>query len=162
MFAFPSLPSWSALHPAISHFPVVLLLVGPVFLGAGLISASRRDRCLALALLFLAAGTVGVYVSASTGDAARDAATRTPAIAAAIAEHEDLGSVVRAVFSALTVLLAALLYGPRLLRRSLAPATATALAWVLFVLSACALLPLYNAAHSGGLLVHRLGVHAKL
>ncbi|MBK9088429.1 MAG: hypothetical protein IPL90_05020 [Holophagales bacterium] len=162
MFALPSIPGWDASHPAVSHFPIALLVIAPVLLLAGLLSPGRRQGLLAFAFALTVAGTLGVYVSAATGDAARDVASKAPPIASAIAEHEDLGSLVRAVFSVLAVLLAALLHGPRLLRRPLAPATSTALAWVLFVVFVCALLPLYNAAHSGAILVHRLGVHAKL
>jgi uncharacterized membrane protein len=162
VFALPSLPSWDAFHPGVSHFPIVLLLVAPVLLLVGLLSPGRRNSHLTLAFFFMVAGTLGVYLSAATGDAARDIASKAPPVVAAIAEHENLGSLVRAVFTALTLLLAALLYGPRLLKKSLAPATLATLTCVLLVLYACALLPLYNAAHSGGLLVHKLGVHAKL
>jgi uncharacterized membrane protein len=162
MFALPSIPTWDAFHPAVSHFPIALLAVAPLLLLAGLLSPGRRQGLLALAFAFTVVGTLGVYVSAATGDAARDVASKAPQIATAIAEHEDLGSLVRALFSVLAVLFAALLHGPRLLRRPLAPATSTVLAWVLFVLFVFALLPLYNAAHSGAILVHRLGVHAKL
>jgi uncharacterized membrane protein len=162
MFALPSIPSWDAFHPAVSHFPIALLVVAPVLLLAGLLSPGRRHCLFPLALAFTVAGTLGVYLSAASGDAARDAASKAPPIAAAIAEHENLGSLVRAVFSVLAVLFAAILHGPRLLRRPLATATSTALTWVLFVLFVCALLPLSNAAHSGAILVHRLGVHAKL
>ncbi len=162
MFALPSIPGWDAFHPAVSHFPIALLVVAPVLLLVGLLSPGRRHGLFALAFAFAVVGTLGVYVSAATGDAARDVASKAPPIASAIAEHENLGSLVRALFTVLAVLLAALLHGPRLLGRPLAPATSTALAWVLFVLFVCALLPLYNAAHSGAILVHSLGVHAKL
>ena len=162
MFALPSLPGWDAFHPAVSHFPIALLVVAPALLLVGLLSPGRRNGLLTLAFAFTLAGTLGVYLSAASGDAARDVASKAPAIAAAIAEHESLGSLVRAMFSVLVVLFAALLYGPRLLRKSLAPATSTTLACVLLVLFVVALLPLYNAAHSGAILVHRLGVHAKL
>ena len=162
MFAVPSLPAWAALHPAVSHFPIVFLILAPVLLLAGLLSPGRRQGLLTLAFAFTVAGTLGVYLSAASGDAARDAAVRAPAIAAAVTEHEDLGSVVRALFSVLAVLFAALLYGPRLLGKTLAPSTSTTLACVLLALFVCGLLPLYNAAHSGAILVHRLGVHAKL
>ena len=162
MFTLPTLPSWDAFHPGVSHFPIVLLIVAPVLLLVGLLSPRRRESYLTLALVFMAAGTLGVFLSAATGDAARDVASKAPPIATAIAEHEELGSFVRAAFSALTCLLAALLYGPRLLKLSLSPAVITTLSYVLVVLSIGALLPLYHTAHSGGLLVHKLGVHAKL
>ena len=162
MFALPSIPSWDALHPGVSHFPIVLLVVAPVVLLVGLMSETRRRSCLELALWFMIAGTLGVYISAATGDAAREVASKTPAVKQAIEEHETIGSVVRAAFTALTLALAALLYGPRLVKKPLAPGTVTNLAIALLVLYLAACLPLYNAAHSGGVLVHKLGVHAKL
>ena len=118
MRAAPALPP-SALRPAFAPE-----LVTP-----------KREFELAFAVVV--AGTLGVLLSAATGDAARDAASPAPRIAAAIAEHEDLGSFVRAAFSVLALLLA-------------------------LVLHLVALLPLYNAAHSGAVLVHKLGVHARL
>ena len=81
---------------------------------------------------------------------------------AAIAEHEELGSLARALFTGLSVLCALALFAPRLLRRKLAPAVSTSLCWILFLLGVAALAPLWSAAHSGAVLVHRLGVHAKL
>ncbi len=162
MFALPSLSNWDALHPAFSHFPIVLLLVAPLFLILALCSPARRQGLLVLALSFMVAGTLAVCLSAATGDAARDVALKTPSIAKAIEDHENIGSTVRAAFSVLTALLAALLYGPRLLRKELSLGTATTLTVGLLLLSLVALLPLVNAAHSGGVLVHKLGVHAKL
>lgn len=162
MFALPSVPSWDALHPGVSHFPIVLLVVAPVFLVVGLISPARRESCLALALWFTAAGTLAVYLSAATGDAAREVAQKTPEVVKAIEAHESAGSVVRAAFTVLTLGLAALRYGPRVVKKPLAPATAAVLTCVLLALYGVASLPLYNAAHSGGVLVHKLGVHAKL
>jgi hypothetical protein len=62
----------------------------------------------------------------------------------------------------LTLTLAALFHGPRLLEKPLAPGTITNLVIALLMLYLVACLPLYDAAHSGGVLVHGLGVHAKL
>jgi uncharacterized membrane protein len=162
ILALPSLPSWEAAHPAVSHFPIALFFLVPVLLLVGLLRRARREELLWLAFAALAAATVGVYLSAASGDAARDVASKAPPIATAIAEHEELGSLVRALLSGLTVLFAAFLVGPRLLRRKLAPAVSGVVAWLILVLSVAALVPLWSAAHSGAVLVHRLGVHAKL
>lgn len=162
MFAIPFLPAWDALHPAISHFPVVLLLVAPLCLLLALFSPANRRALLVIALALLAAGTIGAYLSAATGDAARDSATRSPELAKAIEEHEEIGSVVRAASTGLTLLLAGLLYGPRLLKRTLPEAVVPRLVAALLALSVVASLAVYNAARSGGVLVHRLGIHAKL
>jgi hypothetical protein len=111
------------------------------------------------------AGTIGVYVAASTGDSARDvardAAPQSPEVKTAVQAHEDLGSAARAAFSALTVLLAALLFGPCVLRRELKGSHFLAGLIALLVLYLAAGLILLNTAHSGGLLVHKLGLHAR-
>lgn len=117
MFEIPSIPSWDAFHPGISHFPMVLLLVVPIFILMGLLSPARRQKLIGMAFWFLLLGTVGVYLSASTGDAARDFAQRSPEITKAIEEHENIGASVRAVYSALTLLLSGFLFAPQLLRK---------------------------------------------
>jgi len=80
----------------------------------------------------------------------------------AVQAHEDLGSAVRAASSALTVLLAALLFGPRMLKRELKRSHLLAGLTTVFVLSLVVGLILLNAAHTGGLLVHTLGLHARI
>jgi uncharacterized membrane protein len=166
MFDFPSITSWDALHPGVSHFPIALLLVAPVCLLAALWLTTHRRTLALIAFGLMLAGTVAVYLAASTGDAARDvapdAAPQTSEVKAAVQAHEDLGSVVRAAFSALTLLLAALLYGPCLLKRELKVSHFLAGLGVLLLLYLAAGLVLLNTAHTGGLLVHKLGMHARI
>jgi uncharacterized membrane protein len=162
MFQLPSIPSWDALHPGISHFPIALLLVAPLLILAGLFMTQRRQGLFVMALLLMIAGCLGIYLSASTGDEAKLLAPKTPEVQKAVDLHESVGSAARAVFSGLTVLFAALLYGPRLLKKALSPRMAGALAWAFLLLYAVGALVLMNAAHTGGVLVHTLGVHAKL
>jgi uncharacterized membrane protein len=166
MFDFPPFPTWDALHPSVSHFPIAFLLVAPLFLLAALWLNTHRRTLAIVAFGLMLAGTIGVYLAASTGDSARDvardAAPQSPEVKAAAQTHEDLGSVVRAVSSALTVLLAALLLGPRLLKREIKGGHFLAGLAALLVLSLAAGLILLNTAHSGGLLVHKLGLHARI
>ncbi len=161
MFDIPRIPSFDALHPAVSHFPIALLLIAPLFLL--LASWLRRHRLVlaGVALGLMATGTVGVYLAATTGDAARDAASGRPELKNFIAAHEELGSVARATYSVLTGLLAALLLARRLSGREpgrLLPAGLVTLA----VLSAAAGLILVNTAYTGALLVHQHGLHAPI
>jgi uncharacterized membrane protein len=162
MFSLPPVPSWEALHPSISHFPIVLLMVGPLFVLLALWLRDQRRTLMAVAVGLMVAGTLGVYLSASTGDEAKKAAPQTAEVKQALESHENLGSVVRAVFSVLTVLLAALQYGPGLLRKELSARAYTTLAVVFLLLCVGGALVLLNTAHTGGLLVHKLGVHAKI
>jgi len=162
MFQFPHFSSWAGVHPGISHFPIVLLLVAPVLVLLSLLASRRREGLLEFAVWFMVVGTAFIYLSAASGDAAKEIASQTPDVVKAIATHEDLGSAARAVFTVLAILLAALVYGPRLIKRSIAPKVLVALAIGFLVLYVAAALILLNAAHTGGLLVHQMGVHAKL
>lgn len=162
MFEFATASSWSAMHPEVSHFPIVLLVVAPVFVLLALWRRAQRTTLMAVAAGLLLAGTLSVYLSASSGDEAKKQAPETAEVKAAVEHHESLASVARAVFTGLSVLLLALLYGPRLAKRTLQPRTATALTVVFLVLYLAAVVVLLDAAHSGGILVHKLGVHARL
>lgn len=162
MFSLPSLLSWQALHPALSHFPIVLLTVAPLLVLLALVLREHRRPLLLVAFGLLAAGTVAVYLSASSGDEAKATAPQTPEVTAAIERHEQLGSAVRAVASALTVLLAAMLFGPRLVKKELGPRAFVALACVFLAISLACDVLVVGTAHSGGLLVHKLGVHAPI
>jgi uncharacterized membrane protein len=162
MFQLPHFSSWAALHPGLSHFPIALLLLVPALVLAALLAPGRRQGLMEMAVWVLAVGTAFIYLSAASGDAAKEIASQAPDVVKAIAAHEDLGSAARAVFSALAILLAALVYGPRVRMRTVAPRVLVALTLGFLVLYAAAALILLNAAHSGGILVHQLGVHAKL
>ncbi len=161
MFHLPPIPSWSALHPLIIHFPIVLLLVAPLFVFIGAVLPPRRSRAFfvaALLLMFL--GTASVFVAAETGEAAGKLAERTPEINAVLENHEQLAEISEVIFSAATFVFAAVLLVPVLARRAPSRLTATILP-LLFVL---AYLPaaglLINTAHNGGRLVHEFGVRA--
>ncbi|QQR73371.1 MAG: hypothetical protein IPJ17_18080 [Holophagales bacterium] len=162
MFELPSVPSWDALHPFVSHFPIALLLLSPALLLAALVVPARRLTLLALAVWLMAAGTLAVYLSAATGDAARDVAPKAPEIVQAVADHEELGSAVRAVFTGLTVLLVALRFGPGWLKRPLGAGALASATAALLLVDLVAVLLVLKTGHSGALLVHRLGVHARL
>lgn len=162
MFAL-SLPlTWAAWHPAISHFPIAFLCLAPVLIAVALGNPAQRRVLVGVAFWVLVAGTVGIYLSAMAGDAAREVAPKTPEVVKAIEAHEHLGEIIRAVFTALALLLGILHYGPRFLKKELSGRVFGLCAGAFLLLNLAATLVLANAAHTGGVLVHRLGVHAKL
>src|SRR5581483_1632849 len=119
MIQFPPIPAWDAFHPLIVHFPIALLLVAPLFIVMGALLQPEKGRAyMFAALILMAVGTSAVFVALETGEAAAKLAERTPEINAVLEHHEQLAELTRVVFSALTVLLAAILLLPRLLRRS--------------------------------------------
>jgi uncharacterized membrane protein len=149
MFELPN-----PLHPALVHFPIVLILIGTV---AAVGAVFLRRWCLpALAAILLTAGAATAFVAAATGeeDAGMAGEMSEPA-KATLDEHEDWGEMTRnlAVAAAL-----------------LAIAAATTLRWPkaarsLSVLAALAALSTAYAVtatgHLGGKLVyqHAVGVN---
>jgi uncharacterized membrane protein len=166
MIEFPPIPAWDALHPLIVHFPIALLLVVPLFLAVGglldLRAPGRGRPYLGAALVLLALGTAATFVAIETGEAAGKLTERTEAVSAVLERHESLAETTRLVFSALTVILAAILLVPRAFRREL-PRAATAGLLAAFIVSYSAgAVVLANTAHNGGRLVHELGAHAAM
>lgn len=159
--ALPPLPGWTELHPLVIHFPIALLLVAPLFIIVGVIANPQKGRpFLVSALVLMLLGTTSTFFAIATGEAAGEIAERTPVVGAVLERHEDLAEMTRIVFSVLTLLFAAILLLPRVLKRE--PSTATArilpLAFLLFYSTGAVIL--VNTAHNGGRLVHELGVHA--
>lgn len=157
----PPIPSWTELHPLVIHFPIALLLVAPLFILIGIILDPHKGRPFLMgALVLMLLGTAGTFLAIATGEAAGQIAERTSAVSAVLERHEDLAEMSRIVFSVLTLLFAAILLLPRLLKRepSIATARILPLAFLLFYSAGAVIL--VNTAHNGGTLVHELGVHA--
>jgi uncharacterized membrane protein len=161
MIEVPPVPSWDALHPLIIHFPIALLLVVPVLIVVGLVARAEKGRGWFLAaLLLMVLGTASTYVAVATGEAAGQLADRTPAVSALLEHHEELAETVRLSFTVLTVVFAAILFVPTLLRRQLRRATAAALTVVFLGFYGAGALLLANTGHAGARLVHEQGVTA--
>lgn len=161
MQALPPIPSWTELHPLVIHFPIALLLVAPLFIIAGIIANPQKGRSfLTAALVLMLLGTAGAFLAIATGEAAGEAAERTPAVSAVLERHEDLAEMTRIVFTVLTLLFAAILFLPRLLKREPSGVTARVLPLAFLLFYSAGAVILVNTAHNGGRLVHELGVHA--
>ena len=103
MIQMPPIPSWDGLHPLIIHFPIALLLVAPLLVLVGAPLKPEKGRpVLYVALALMVAGTLSIFLAASTGEAAGKLAERTPQIDAVLERHEELADATRAVFSGLT------------------------------------------------------------
>ncbi len=158
---FPPVPSWDALHPLIIHFPIVLLMVAPLWILGGALVAPRRARgMLVSALVLIALGTASVFVSIETGEAAGKLAQRTPEINAVLEQHEHLAERTRVAFTTLTVLFAAIVLVPVVFRREPTRFSTTVLPLAFLLLYLIGALMLVNTAHNGGRLVHQYGVTA--
>lgn len=156
----PALPPWMGLHPLVVHFPIALLLVAPLFVVLSIIWAKSRTAFASAALLLMVIGTIGAVVAVSTGKAAGEVADRTLVSSAVLEQHAELAETTRNAFALLTVAFASIVAVP-LARRRPWPQRAYALtAGVFMLFYAGGALALVNAAHHGGNLVHRYGVHA--
>ena len=161
MFLLPPLPSWDSLHPLIIHFPIALLFLAPVFIGLSAVLTPPKGRpFLIAALIVLLLGTASLYIAASTGKAAGELAERGGPVDQVLADHEDLASETRLIFSGLSAILLGMFFLPRILRRQETRIFSTILPLAFLVLYSVGILFLVNTSHKGGLLVHEFGVHA--
>jgi uncharacterized membrane protein len=158
----PPWPGWDGLHPLIVHFPIGLLLVAPLFVALAALRPAHATCFGISALILLALGTTAAFVAVETGEAAAELATRTEAINAAIERHATLAELTRNVFAGLTALYAVLLWLPRAAKAMAKPASIVAAHALFLVLLLGGDLLLANAAHRGGLLVHKFGIQAML
>jgi len=161
--AMAPIPDWSEMHPLIIHFPIVLLLVAPLFILVGIAmnpQAGRPFLIAALALMVL--GTVSAFVAVSTGESAAAIAERTPLVSSVLEHHEDLAHTTTVVFSMLTVIFATILFLPRFLKSEIPVAGLRILLLAFLLFYGAGTVVLVNTAHNGGRLVHEFGVHAGL
>ena len=162
MFTLPPIPGWDALHPLIIHFPIALLLVAPILVLLGILLRKQSRGLLIAALVVMALGTIATYFAVATGEAAGELAERTPGVAAVLERHEELAQTTRAIFTALTIGFAAILFVPSILKKGLGRKSTAVVNLAFLVLYAGGAILLANVAHQGGRLVHEYGVHAMM
>jgi uncharacterized membrane protein len=158
---FPPFPTWDSLHPMIIHFPIVLLLVSPLFLLISTVLPPAKGRpYMLVALLLLLLGTGSLFVAAASGEAAGRLAERGGPVDAVLESHEDLATQSEVIFSVLSVVMLGIVALPRILRREETRLTTTWIPLSFLVLYCVGILFVVNTAHAGGRLVHEFGVHA--
>jgi uncharacterized membrane protein len=158
MIALPLIPPWEELHPLVVHFPIALLLTAPLFIVLGALVPPKRSRpYMIAALLLMVLGTTGAWFAVATGEATADLVTRNPDVSAVLERHESLAEKVRVVFTAATLLFAAIILTPKALHRESNRLMTSVVPLFFAVAYAGATLLLANTAHQGGRLVHELG-----
>lgn len=163
MFQVPPIPTWDTLHPLIVHFPIALLLVAPVFIIAGAVLRPAKGRYYQIAaLVLMLLGTTAIFVAVGSGEAAGELAERSQGVSQVLETHETLAERTRVVFTILSVIFAALLLVPRVLKHAENRLVTTTLPLAFLVLYSAGLLLLVNTAHNGGRLVHEFGVRAMI
>ncbi len=163
MLQFPPVPSWDAMHPLLVHFPIVLLLIGPLFIAiASALPPPKNRPYMTSALLTLLLGTAGLFLAASSGEEAAELADRAGGVNAVLAMHQHMASTSEILFSLLLAIFAAIYVWPLLWRRMQTRLSSTAAPLAFLAAYSVAMVYLVNTAHAGGRLVHEFGVHAMM
>jgi uncharacterized membrane protein len=158
---FPPLPAdWSGFHPLVIHFPIALLLVAPLLVVVAMAARNNRRPYLVSALVLMVLGTVMTYVAVSTGEAAGELAEQAGNVEALLEQHEELAETTRTIFTVLTLLFAAALAVPPLLKRKLEGMLFYSTYGLFLAIYLAGAVVLANTAHQGGMLVHQAGVRA--
>lgn len=164
MFSLPE-----PLHPAVVHFPIVLLLIGATVAVVTVFLNRWHLPWTAAALLVL--GAAGTFVATETGESAQEVVGELPAnVEDLLDEHEEWGErteIVAGIAGGLAVVAATL--GAFAARRMEDPAPASGplrkIAFAARTLTAVAALVacffVYETAHRGGKLVYDHGVGIK-
>ncbi|MGB8480948.1 MAG: DUF2231 domain-containing protein [Acidobacteriaceae bacterium] len=161
MQQFPPMPAWGALHPLIIHFPIVLLLVCPLFIVISATLPPPRGRpYMMTAILLLLLGTASLFIATSTGKAATKFVERGGAMDAVLETHQSFASETIIVFSELSLMLLGIFLLPRILRRRETRLFSTVLPLTFLAFYLGGIVFLVNTAHTGGRLAHEFGVHA--
>ena len=163
MWQLPPTPTWDSLHPIITHFPIVLLLLSPVLVILALIPWRYRWAMAGVAAAMMTVATVSAWVAVSTGEAAGELALRDPQMNPVLELHEALAETTASLATAcvagfLLLMAIVAIARHRPWHRSL---------WVVgcvVVLAGQAVtaLAVTNTGHNGGRLVHEFGVRALL
>lgn len=145
----------SPLHPAVVHFPIVLLLLGTLVALPAAVTPRWHLRWIAAALL--AIGAIGALIASATGEQDGEAIEHQPQVSALLDQHEDwaertqgfsIGAGTLAVIAA-----AATLRWPRAAR-----GLGLAGAAIAVTASFC----VFQTGHYGGQLVYRHGASVNL
>ena len=143
------------LHPALVHFPIVLILIGACLAVAAVVW--WRTWLVRSVAVVMSLAAVGTLAASWSGEEDEDAAEHAGAVAEQVfEEHEEWGERSRnaAILAACVAIGAAAMFGRM-------PRAARGAAVIAAVSSVSASLCVLEAGHYGGLLVYQHGVGVK-
>jgi len=147
MTALFSLPS--PLHPALVHFPIVLLLLGAIAAVAAAFISRWRTPLIAAVLLSL--GAAGSVIAVQTGESDGELVNETPAIEAVLELHEEWAERTQIAAIVAALLAVGVVFATRW------PVIATGLRVVTAVGAMAATWCVIQTGHYGGQLVYKYG-----
>jgi uncharacterized membrane protein len=149
------------MHQVAVHIPMILLLLAPflVLLSMGM-PAPRRRPLLASALALMVLGTSAAILALRTGEAAVEGVASSPAMRAAMAEHQALAETTTGMFALLTLGFAALLMAPRLFGHELESRISTVLLAIYLILYSTGAIFLIHTSLDGEHLTRTLNLNA--
>lgn len=150
------------MHPILVHMPIGILAVMPVLLVLSMIFGRRNPGLAGATLVTLLVGVAALFAAVMSGEAAADIVVPMGDAKAILHEHEELAEMCRNIFAGLGAVYLVILLVAAGLKDRLKPAGWVAMHLVYIVLFMAALLPLMNAGHLGGRLVHQYGITAKI
>src|SRR5215472_9512717 len=126
MLQFPPNPGWDAMHPLLIHFPIVLLLLAPLFVLIGAVLRPPGNRpYMTVALITLLLGTFSLFLASSSGEEAAELADRAGGVNSVLASHEALASTCEGVFAVYSAIFAGIYIWAYLRRRTQTRITST-------------------------------------
>ena len=154
---------WGALHPLLVHFPLVLLLIAPLFVLAGLVLFQQRSSLYGCALAMVLLGTLSLYITASSGEMAGEKLTKLSAETVQTLEtHYELAELAEKIFLGLSAAALALYMLLVFSKWNAKRGVEFSAALVFLLAYGLGAIILLNAAHYGGKLVHKHNVHTSL
>lgn len=153
---------WGSLHPLAVHFPIVLLFVVPLFILAGLLSPHIRKTIYLITLVLLWAGVLSLLITFSTGETASEAIPKKSDAFQTLKIHYNLAELSHNIFFSLSCIFTLYFFLSSKIEKMIKQTGHNIILFLFLLAYLGGLLVLTSAAHQGGKLVHKYGIHSTL